>query len=94
MPKHYISSENLEKVLEILAKNLTENVSLDDKEVSSFISKLLKGIIDDHTIRKRISKKYRKPYGFLQTCDICGKKKIRDMSRHMSFSHKKQKIVA
>lgn len=89
MPKHYLSSDNLENSLFVIANNMKNNFNLKDWEVSTYVSRLLKGIIDDKTIAKYFPKKYKKPYGILETCGICGKRKIRSMSRHMSNSHPK-----
>ncbi len=87
MPKNYLTSNNLKPSLLLIAKNIDQNFNLKKTETATYVSKLLKGIIDDKTVVKNLPKEFRKPYGILQKCELCGKKKIKDMNRHIKNTH-------
>lgn len=87
MPKHYISSDNLEDSLYKIANNLVDNFKLKDWEVSTYVSRIFKGIIDDKTVAGYFPSQYKKPYGILQKCPLCGKGRLRSLKRHMNISH-------
>lgn len=91
MPKNYISSDNISSSLLLIAKNLLDNYNLKEFEVSGQLGRIFKGVIDQDTINGYMPDEYRRPYGILQTCEKCGKKRIKDMPRHLSISHKKLK---
>lgn len=70
-----------------MANNMDAHFNLEPHERASYVGKILKGIIDEYTVRKNIPKEFRKPYGFLDQCPLCNKKKIRDMKRHFKQTH-------
>ena len=78
---------DLANQIPIIAKNLKECVNLKDWEISSQLHLILKGVIHPDTIRKNLPEKYRRAYNKLETCQLCGKKRIRSMERHMKTSH-------
>ena len=78
---------DLANQIPLMAENLRGCVNLKDWEVSSYLHRILKGIIHPDTIRKHLPEKYRRLNGKLETCKICGKKRIHSMIRHMKSSH-------
>ena len=87
MPKTYLDSNNIEKSLLLIAKNIDNNFNLKKTEIAAYVGKLLKGIIDEKTVTGYMPKEFRKPYGILETCPICGKPKLKSLKRHMNISH-------
>lgn len=78
---------DLASQIPLIAENLRESVNLKDWEVSTYLHRILKGVIHSDTIRKHLPEKYRRLNGKLETCEICGKKRIRSMKRHNKTSH-------
>ena len=93
MPKKYITSDNIDSSLNLIATNMTNSFSLKDWEVSSYLKRIFKGIIDDKTIIKHLPRNHKKAYRILKTCPKCGKKKIKDMKRHNQRSHKQIEVI-
>lgn len=91
MPKHYLSSDNVEESILLVAHNIMSNFNLKDWEVATYVERVLAGIIDDKTVAKYLPEKYKRRHGILQTCKKCGKNRIKNMSLHNSNSHPEMK---
>lgn len=55
MPKYL----NPQIIIPKIAENLRGFVELEDKEVTKYMCKLFDGILDDATIRRRMSKEFK-----------------------------------
>lgn len=91
--KKLLGFTNTEKTLLTMAENILTYTNLKEKDVTAYLSNILKGIIHQSTVRKYMPEKFKHCKNIRVTCDLCGKTRIKNLTEHKRRTHGVKQIV-